>query len=211
MTSLRRRLLCGLVFVALLLASAAQVFLSRRENQGAAVVLLTVALVLTLVAFRRLSVDEGQQEQQPRSNWDRQGMAALLVASLPAWVAGCLLAVRWDSLYTGLLLYAAGFSLVAVACAHRERWRLPALSTLKDHWLELTLVGLVLALGLFLGVYRLDYYPPPAASPGTTRRRSARTPMVSFTTVTVPGSSRFPCTPPVFPSSCWGPRSWPCA
>ena len=150
-----------LTILGFVLASLGQVCLSRRHNENVAVLLLAAAVVLTLVAFRRLSVDEGQQERQPRSKWDRQGMLVLLVASLPAWVAGCLLAVRWDSLYTGLLLYAAGFSLVAVACAHRERWRLPALSTLKDHWLELTLVGLVLALGLFLGVYRLDYYPPP--------------------------------------------------
>ncbi|MCJ7620391.1 MAG: glycosyltransferase family 39 protein, partial [Anaerolineae bacterium] len=150
-----------LTILGFVLASLGQVCLSRRHNENVAVLLLAVAVGLALVAFRRLSVDEGQQERQPRSKWDRQGMLVLLVASLPAWVAGCLLAVRWDSLYTGLLLYAAGFSLVAVACAHRERWRLPALSTLKDHWLELTLVGLVLALGLFLRVYRLDYYPPP--------------------------------------------------
>ncbi|HUS70493.1 MAG TPA: PA14 domain-containing protein [Anaerolineae bacterium] len=150
-----------LTILGFVLASLGQVCLNGRQNENVAVLLLAAAVVLTAVAFRRLSVDEGQQEQQPRSNWDRQGMLALLVASLPAWVAGCLLAVRWESLYTGLLLYAAGLSLVALVCALRERWRLPALSTLKDHWLELTLVGLVLALGLFLRVYRLDYYPPP--------------------------------------------------
>jgi hypothetical protein len=161
MTTLWRRVLSGLVLVAVFLASAAQLFLSRRENEAVAVLLLAAAVVLTLVAFRRLPVHEGPQEQQPRSNWDRRGMLALLVASLPAWIAGCLLAVRWDSLYTGVLLYAAGFCLVALACAQRERWRLPSLRALKGHWLELTLVGLVLTLGLFLLVYRLDYYPPP--------------------------------------------------
>jgi 4-amino-4-deoxy-L-arabinose transferase-like glycosyltransferase len=150
-----------LTILGFVLASLGQVCLNGRQNENVAVLLLAAAVVLTLVAFRRLSVDECQQEQQPRSNWDRQGMFALLVASLPAWVAGCLLAVRWDSLYTGLLLYAAGLSLMALVSAHRERWRPPALSTLKHHWLELTLVVLVLALGLFLRVYRLDYYPPP--------------------------------------------------
>ncbi|MGB9299892.1 MAG: PA14 domain-containing protein [Anaerolineae bacterium] len=150
-----------LTILGFVLASLGQVCLSRRQNETVAVLLLAAAVVLVLVAFRFLSEDGVRERQSPGHSRDRQGMLVLLVASLPAWVAGCLLAVRWDSLYTGALLYAAGFSLMALVSAHRERWRLPALSTLKDHWLELTLVGLVLALGLFLGVYRLDYYPPP--------------------------------------------------
>lgn len=144
----------------LLLASFGQVCLSRRQYESVGVLLLAAAVALTLVALRRLALDEDQRGRQPRSTWDRQGMLALLVASLPAWVAGCLLAVRWDSLYSGVLLYAAGFFLVVLVCARRERWLLPPLSALKEHWLELTLVVLVLTLGLFLRVYRLDYYPP---------------------------------------------------
>jgi|GEM_PF-1379709 len=150
-----------LTALGLLLATFGQLCLSRQQHESIGVLLLAAAVALTVVAFRRLCVDEGRQEKQPRSTWDRQGMLALLVASLPGWVAGCLLAVRWVSLYTGVSLYAAGFVLVALVCAGRERWRLPPSRALKDHWLELVLVGLVLALGLFLRVYRLDFYPPP--------------------------------------------------
>jgi len=152
-----------LTILGFVLASLGQARLNQGQNEILAVGLLAAGVVLVLVAFRRLPEEETRQKRPPGPGWDGQGMLSLLVPSLPGWVAGCLLAVRWDSLYTGLLLYACGLGVVCAVCARRERWRLPALSTLKDHGVELTLVGLVLALGLLLLVYRLDYYPPPGS------------------------------------------------
>jgi hypothetical protein len=151
----------ALTALGFVLASLGQVLLSRRQDEGVAVLLLAAAVGLTLVAFRRLPVNEGPGGREPRSRWDRQGLLTLLVASLPAWVAGCLLAMRWGSLYAGVPLYAAGFVLMALVCARRERWHPPPLSALGEPWVEFVVVGLVLALGCFLLVYRLDYYPPP--------------------------------------------------
>jgi len=152
-----------LTILGFVLASLGQARLNQGQNENLAVALLAAGVVLVLLAFRRLPEEETRQKRPPGPGWDGQGMVALLVGSIPGWVAGCLLAVRWDSLYTGLLLYACGLGLVCTVCARREGWRLPALNTLKDHGVELTLVGLVLALGLFLLVYRLDYYPPPGS------------------------------------------------
>jgi len=152
-----------LTILGFVLASLGQARLNQGENENLAVALLAAGVVLVVVAFLRQTEEESRQKRPPGPGWDGQGMLALLVASLPGWVAGCLLAVRWDSLYTGLLLYACGLGLVCTVCARREGWRLPALNTLKDHGVELTLVGLVLALGLLLLVYRLDYYPPPGS------------------------------------------------
>jgi hypothetical protein len=150
-----------LTILGLVLASLGQARLNQGQNDSFAVALLAAGVALVLLAFRSLADEETSLRRSLRVGWDAQGMLTLLVASLPAWVAGCLLAVRWDSLYTGLVLYACGLGLVCAVCARREGWRRPALNTLRAHGVELTLLGLVLALGLILLVYRLDYYPPP--------------------------------------------------
>jgi hypothetical protein len=150
-----------LTLLGFLLASLGQVLLSRREGEAVAVALLSAATGLVLIAFRGLPSDEVKEQQLPISRWGRRGVLVLLVASLPAWLAGWLLAVRWDSLFSGLVLYAVSLTLVGAVVAWREGWRLPRLHTVRDHWVELALVGLVLALGLFLRLHQLDYYPPP--------------------------------------------------
>jgi len=146
-----------------LLACLGQVCLHGRVNEAVAAVLLATAVALILVAFRRLPGDEVEATQAATTAWNCRGILVLLVASLPAWAGAWLLALRWDSLYVGLLLYACGLALVLAVCAQREGWSLPPLSAIKDHWVELAVVGLVLALGLFLRLYRLDYYPPPGS------------------------------------------------
>jgi hypothetical protein len=150
-----------LTLLGFLLASLGQVLLSRREGEGVAVALLAAAAALILVAFRALPRDEAGEEEPSISRWDRRGVLVLLAASVPAWLSGWLLAVRWNSLFTGLVLYSVSLALVGTVCAWREGWRIPRLDTLRDHWAELALVGLVLTLGLFLRLHQIGYYPPP--------------------------------------------------
>ncbi len=150
-----------LTVLAVLLGALGQVFLNRPETVGAGALLLLAASALAVVAFWRLPGAVTEPLPGSSTPWSWKDMAALLVASIPAWVGGWLLAVRWDSLFTGLLLYAGGPALVYLVCARCEEWALPRLRAVREHGVELTLVGLVLALGLLLLVYRLDYYPPP--------------------------------------------------
>jgi uncharacterized membrane protein len=149
-----------LTILGLLLASIGQALLVRQEHELVASAAFISAVVLIAVAFRPLSAGRAGRKQQSKPNWDLRGLLALLAASLPAWIGGWLLAVRWNSLVTGAALYALGLSTVLLVCARREGWTLPR-PRIKRHWLDSTAVGLVLAVGLFLLVYRLDYYPPP--------------------------------------------------
>jgi 4-amino-4-deoxy-L-arabinose transferase-like glycosyltransferase len=150
-----------LIVLTILLGSLGQVLLNRPEAVGAGALLLLAASALAALAFWRLPSTVMKPLPGPSTPWSWKDMVALLVASIPAWVGGWLLAIRWDSLFTGLMLYAGGLALVCLVCARREGWAFPSLSTVREHGVELTLVGLVLALGLFLLVFRLDYYPPP--------------------------------------------------
>jgi 4-amino-4-deoxy-L-arabinose transferase-like glycosyltransferase len=157
----RRSLPFVVAVAALLLGSAGQICLNQPGNQGVGVVLLGLAVALVVFAFYQLPQAEETGQQESRPTWDWRSVLPLLVASIPAFVGGCLLAVRWDSLFTGLLLYAWSLVLVCLVCSRHEGWTLPTLSAVRGHGLELILVALVLALGLFLLVYRLNYYPPP--------------------------------------------------
>jgi len=151
----------ALTILAVLLGSVGQLFLHRGETVGAGAMLFLAAAASAAVAFRRLPDTMARPLRAPSGDWHWRDMVVLLVASIPGWVGGWLLAVRWDSLFTGLLVYAGSLVLVCLVCARREDWALPALSAVREHGVELTLVGLALALGFFLLVYRLDYYPPP--------------------------------------------------
>ncbi len=151
----------ALCLLAVLLVLGGQYLLYRKGTLGAGVLLLVAAVAMVVVAFRRLPETVARPLRERSTSWHRREMLALLVASIPGWVGGWLLAVRWNSLFTGLLLYTWGLALVCLVCARREGLTLRALSAMREHWVELCLVCLVLALGFFLLVYRLDYYPPP--------------------------------------------------
>lgn len=122
--------------------------------------LYMAAMVLTLLAYHRVPEDK-RLFHLPPPKWDLTGLLSLLVASLPALVASGLLVLRWDSLPAAVSLYTCSLGLLAAFCARREGLALPRLQVLKEHWLELTLVTMVLGFGLFLRLHRLDYYPPP--------------------------------------------------
>jgi hypothetical protein len=159
----RGRLPFVLTVLAFLTGSLGQAYLVRPGRGALGVLLLGTALALCVVAFRRLPQHGEREAPGLMPGWDREGMALLFAASVPAWVGGWLLVTRWDSLSTGLSLYAWSLLLVGVVCAQREGWTLPALNVVRERWLELTLMALVLGLGLLLLVYRLDYYPPPGS------------------------------------------------
>ncbi len=160
MSQVQRVLPFILTVAAFLLASLGQALLNRRVNEEAAVALFAVAIVLTLIAFLR--PHEGKKaEKAPPSRWDLGGMLSLLVASIPAWVASILLMLRWDYLPTAVPLYIWSVALVGAVCSRRDDWAWPRFKAIREHWIELTLVILVLGFGLFLRLDRLDYYPPP--------------------------------------------------
>jgi hypothetical protein len=149
-----------LTVVALGLASLGQSFLNRRDHEGSAVILLLSAVLLVVVAFRRVPGDEGGSRQASTTRWHWRGMLALLLASLPAWAGAWILSARWDKLLAGASLYLVGLGLALAVCGWRDGWRLSRPAH-RRHWAEFSLVVSVLALGLFLLLYRLDQYPPP--------------------------------------------------
>jgi hypothetical protein len=126
------------------------------------VALFVLAIALTLVAFLQLP-EKKEKVELPASRWNWRGMLALLMASLPACVASALLVLNWNNLPKALPLYILSLGAAGYVCYRWEGWSLPKLVLLKEHWRELILVALVLACGLFLRLYRLDYYPPPGS------------------------------------------------
>lgn len=157
----RRRLPFISAVGAFLLASVGQCLLNRRTHEQVAVVLFVVAWALTLVAFLRVPQRKEEAGELPASRWNRRGTMALLVASVPAWVASAVLVLRWDHLHTVVPLYVLSMTAVGLVCFRWEGWKLPGRNWFREHWGCVILVVLVLGFGLFLRVHRLDHYPPP--------------------------------------------------
>jgi heme/copper-type cytochrome/quinol oxidase subunit 4 len=151
-----------LTVVAFLLASLGQYYLNRRVDEEWAVALFVLAIALTLVAFLQLP-EEKEKVELPASRWNRRGTLALLISALPACIASALLMLNWNNLPRAVLLYVLSLGAAAYVCYRWEGWTLPRLTVPKEHWRELVLVTLILACGLFLRLYRLDYYPPPGS------------------------------------------------
>jgi hypothetical protein len=150
-----------LVIVAFVLASLGQFYLNRRIHEQWAVALYVLAIALTLIALKQAPEQRARKEPSPPSKWNRRGILALLLASLPAWIASGLLVWRWDYLHSAVPMYVLSLAALGYVCYRQEGWAFPSPGALKGHWGEVVLVALVLACALFLRLYRLDYYPPP--------------------------------------------------
>ncbi|MFX0146008.1 MAG: ArnT family glycosyltransferase, partial [Candidatus Hodarchaeota archaeon] len=148
-----------LTVLAFLLASLGQSYLNKRVHEEWAVALFVLALALTLIAFLQLP-EQKEEVSVPASRWKWRGMLALLIASLPACIASALLVLSWNNLPRAIPLYVLSLGAAGYVCYRWEGWSMPRPTLLKEHWEELILVALVLACGLFLRLYRLDYYPP---------------------------------------------------
>jgi len=155
---------------ALAMAAVAQLLLLRGHHLDWAVVLYSLAVVaLAAAAWGERERARPVQVWSPRaiSRAARiRGWIALVAALAAAGGAAWLYSRDWRFLYRALLLYGVGIVLAMCGFSQLEGWSLPGAfiegwRALRRRKWEAICLGLILAVALFLRLYRLEYYPPP--------------------------------------------------
>lgn len=151
--------LFALFCLSVLVLAQSMVGLATMRNEIMIVLLLAVAVSMGAIWSRALGLaDQGIR---------RLSAEIALLFSFVTALSGALLLMEWSDwrVYGALLLYGIGLLLALLGFALREGWDLGKMpkrlwSCLQEHRAELLALVVILSVGLFLRVYRLDYYPP---------------------------------------------------
>jgi hypothetical protein len=152
------------------LAAVAQFFFVRRIHFDEALLLYTLAvLVVWILRWQEESPPKEEKVGPSNPSRERRQRGAVCLAAAAA-LGGCaahyLTSHNWVYLGRALLLYGVGLAFAAYAFSLLEGWGIRELlvktwQAMRHNKVELFLLGIVLLFGLFLRLYRLDYYPPP--------------------------------------------------
>ncbi len=151
------------------LAAIAQAFFVKRIHFYEALILYALAIMVVWgLRWREESPSRERRAATPKPSqgMKRRGLVCLTVAVALSGCAAFYLSRDWAYLGWASLLYGAGLVLASYAFSLlegrgfrdslAETWQ-----ALKRNRVELLLLGIILLVGLFLRLHRLNYYPPP--------------------------------------------------